>query len=132
MRYIWRVKPKGKRDLEYALRNCNNGDTILLAAGRYHFPNGVILQNVHKHNIEIKGDSENPEDVVIHSRFNINKAVTLTLSHLTIQALHESNAVNVKDNSVLNLNRVMVNGRSEEHTSELQSRFDLVCRLLLE
>mgnify|MGYP002265064284 CR=1 FL=1 len=25
-----------------------------------------------------------------------------------------------------------INGRSEEHTSELQSRFDLVCRLLLE
>src|SRR5699024_11924545 len=27
---------------------------------------------------------------------------------------------------------VRVEGRSEEHTSELQSRFDLVCRLLLE
>src|SRR5699024_12561509 len=27
---------------------------------------------------------------------------------------------------------VEVLGRSEEHTSELQSRFDLVCRLLLE
>src|SRR5699024_12642310 len=27
---------------------------------------------------------------------------------------------------------VSMNGRSEEHTSELQSRFDLVCRLLLE
>src|SRR5699024_12182253 len=27
---------------------------------------------------------------------------------------------------------LMKNGRSEEHTSELQSRFDLVCRLLLE
>src|SRR5437868_12016465 len=26
----------------------------------------------------------------------------------------------------------VVEGRSEEHTSELQSRFDLVCRLLLE
>src|SRR5699024_12523876 len=26
----------------------------------------------------------------------------------------------------------LVNWRSEEHTSELQSRFDLVCRLLLE
>src|SRR5207249_11018858 len=26
---------------------------------------------------------------------------------------------------------VAVNARSEEHTSELQSRFDLVCRLLL-
>src|SRR5437868_14741409 len=27
---------------------------------------------------------------------------------------------------------LIVIGRSEEHTSELQSRFDLVCRLLLE
>src|SRR5437868_13287973 len=27
---------------------------------------------------------------------------------------------------------VLARGRSEEHTSELQSRFDLVCRLLLE
>src|SRR5699024_11600391 len=27
---------------------------------------------------------------------------------------------------------VVLRGRSEEHTSELQSRFDLVCRLLLE
>src|SRR5207249_9267173 len=27
---------------------------------------------------------------------------------------------------------VLLGGRSEEHTSELQSRFDLVCRLLLE
>src|SRR5438067_3560885 len=26
----------------------------------------------------------------------------------------------------------VIRGRSEEHTSELQSRFDLVCRLLLE
>src|SRR5437868_15140405 len=28
--------------------------------------------------------------------------------------------------------RVLEDARSEEHTSELQSRFDLVCRLLLE
>src|SRR5699024_12461846 len=27
---------------------------------------------------------------------------------------------------------ISMSGRSEEHTSELQSRFDLVCRLLLE
>src|SRR5699024_11544537 len=27
---------------------------------------------------------------------------------------------------------LLAGGRSEEHTSELQSRFDLVCRLLLE
>src|SRR5699024_12309879 len=29
-------------------------------------------------------------------------------------------------------NYILLAGRSEEHTSELQSRFDLVCRLLLE
>src|SRR2546428_4223785 len=32
----------------------------------------------------------------------------------------------------LHVNLPVVNGRSEEHTSELQSRSDLVCRLLLE
>src|SRR5699024_11401837 len=31
-----------------------------------------------------------------------------------------------------NLERTPVMARSEEHTSELQSRFELVCRLLLE
>src|SRR5699024_12297600 len=31
-----------------------------------------------------------------------------------------------------NSNQKLYNKRSEEHTSELQSRFDLVCRLLLE
>src|SRR5699024_11860609 len=31
-----------------------------------------------------------------------------------------------------NLRKISIRVRSEEHTSELQSRFDLVCRLLLE
>src|SRR5699024_5768930 len=35
-------------------------------------------------------------------------------------------------NTVFNLNDGVLEMRSEEHTSELQSRFDLVCRLLLE
>src|SRR5207249_10860395 len=34
--------------------------------------------------------------------------------------------------SNLNAAQVIQTDRSEEHTSELQSRFDLVCRLLLE
>src|SRR5437868_9024797 len=34
--------------------------------------------------------------------------------------------------SIGDSNRRQVDERSEEHTSELQSRFDLVCRLLLE
>src|SRR5699024_11745331 len=40
----------------------------------------------------------------------------------------------VPDNTcrVLSNARFLTEGRSEEHTSELQSRFDLVCRLLLE
>src|SRR5699024_11385398 len=41
-----------------------------------------------------------------------------------------------KNNSFLSLTKASCLGpvcaRSEEHTSELQSRFDLVCRLLLE
>src|SRR5699024_12012201 len=35
------------------------------------------------------------------------------------------------ENMIINGNKKFSN-RSEEHTSELQSRFDLVCRLLLE
>src|SRR5699024_12731005 len=43
----------------------------------------------------------------------------------------------LKDNIMLfntfNISRIhFLQSRSEEHTSELQSRFDLVCRLLLE
>src|SRR5437868_11863327 len=36
------------------------------------------------------------------------------------------------DDKHLKLGRLITDARSEEHTSELQSRFDLVCRLLLE
>src|SRR5699024_12118170 len=35
-------------------------------------------------------------------------------------------------NRICNSARDFLDSRSEEHTSELQSRFDLVCRLLLE
>src|SRR5699024_11953555 len=39
--------------------------------------------------------------------------------------------VNHPDNIIL-IDEISGGNRSEEHTSELQSRFDLVCRLLLE
>src|SRR5699024_11736322 len=40
---------------------------------------------------------------------------------------------NVNDyNELLEENKSLKSKRSEEHTSELQSRFDIVCRLLLE
>src|SRR5207249_7712556 len=44
-----------------------------------------------------------------------------------------SSATGRPNRSVINCrNGTSARGRSEEHTSELQSRFDLVCRLLLE
>src|SRR5437868_11863794 len=43
---------------------------------------------------------------------------------------HENSVFRLRVLSFLTLTRG--NKRSEEHTSELQSRFDLVCRLLLE
>src|SRR2546428_3628228 len=64
---------------------------------------------------------------------------TLFRSHPELDALHVPAAVGVddavgvrvfvRDGHVL---RRLENLRSEEHTSELQSRSDLVCRLLLE
>src|SRR5207249_11788664 len=41
-------------------------------------------------------------------------------------------ALPVRTNSIPQRARRARSSRSEEHTSELQSRFDLVCRLLLE
>src|SRR5437868_11207186 len=38
----------------------------------------------------------------------------------------------ISDGCIINGAKVTNSVRSEEHTSELQSRFDLVCRLLLE
>src|SRR5699024_11232289 len=43
-----------------------------------------------------------------------------------------ANSARDEANSIKNQTQQIVDGRSEEHTSELQSRFDLVCRLLLE
>src|SRR5699024_12080913 len=42
------------------------------------------------------------------------------------------NAINPLVDFIHYLNKGLIALRSEEHTSELQSRFDLVCRLLLE
>src|SRR5204863_8190662 len=46
--------------------------------------------------------------------------------------LHEHAALVVHQGTVLDRGGAGANVRSEEHTSELQSRRDLVCRLLLE
>src|SRR5699024_12697424 len=60
-------------------------------------------------------------EVPIQANFEFLKLVRFTRKHLK-KLNHQF--------SLLKVNRMV--WRSEEHTSELQSRFDLVCRLLLE
>src|SRR2546430_9624168 len=53
--------------------------------------------------------------------------------HVVVQkALSELRMIDPAPMSVAHLSRMLKNGRSEEHTSELQSQSNLVCRLLLE
>src|SRR5437868_14799473 len=52
---------------------------------------------------------------------------------LLATVLHAGGDIEVNSGGELfKAERIGFNNRSEEHTSELQSRFDLVCRLLLE
>src|SRR5207247_5185806 len=59
--------------------------------------------------------------------------VTRSLKDLE-ESLESYSFIRVHRSYVVNLNEIekYIKGRSEEHTSELQSRVDLVCRLLLE
>src|SRR5699024_11341995 len=74
--------------------------------------------------------------------WNLRQVISLTQSS---RSQHKNNQ-NLQNEKQLKLNKQLVlsrklgrlvikqniKNRSEEHTSELQSRFDLVCRLLLE
>src|SRR5699024_12142694 len=71
---------------------------------------------------------------------NISHKLTPTVSverdgkwiKLDSKQLVKGELISLKRGDVLAADVKIVDGRSEEHTSELQSRFDLVCRLLLE
>src|SRR5699024_12399380 len=53
--------------------------------------------------------------------------------HSVILTTHDLDEAAAADHVILMDGKVVAStSRSEEHTSELQSRFDLVCRLLLE
>src|SRR5699024_11405120 len=75
--------------------------------------------------------------ILIHDNLSyssLEKLTELDKSFPTIKI----NIIKIPDNIQNQLNKISLEGnklpvtRSEEHTSELQSRFDLVCRLLLE
>src|SRR5699024_11284525 len=72
--------------------------------------------------------NEIPRNQVIperHHRFRDDKFPKLNALTTTRVSQHQHRDTHDKPNSC-------TGQRSEEHTSELQSRFDLVCRLLLE
>src|SRR5207249_10285491 len=60
------------------------------------------------------------------------KRVNLLTHRLRTRKTHRGSAMDLGHGRHRNCVTPIANGRSEEHTSELQSRFDLVCRLLLE
>src|SRR5207249_8747797 len=77
-----------------------------------------------------------------HAAFTASRFTTIWFLRLTNE-LPSSSATTSKTtrtiraffisaSNQLNLRMRILHARSEEHTSELQSRFDLVCRLLLE
>src|SRR5690349_23161668 len=85
----------------------------------------------------------------IHSRvawmfLPVDKSMTVSAPHLVAQRIFSTSSSTLEATALLPMLaliftrklRPMIigsdSGRSEEHTSELQSRRDLVCRLLLE
>src|SRR5699024_977440 len=67
--------------------------------------------------------------VAVHEQ-ELSTIQTNAFSAVTLCTFNVTNRTNVSAHFYLVT--VQRNSRSEEHTSELQSRFDLVCRLLLE
>src|SRR5699024_11813888 len=93
-------------------------------------------------------DDEVNTDPIIEELLKITTAVYVpTTNYLTkemkFQRLYDMNSISFDSKGIRfitketeisdDIDLIIVPGvRSEEHTSELQSRFDLVCRLLLE
>src|SRR5699024_11949558 len=78
---------------------------------------------------DLSEQRDSPVEVSIDSLLN-----TMTLSEKIGQLFFIRARGYFKNTADEDYRRLLsrINDRSEEHTSELQSRFDLVCRLLLE
>src|SRR5437868_12947595 len=92
------------------MRKLRKGDDVVVTTGRDRGKRGTVLRLVDAEHVVVEGANR----VKKHQRPNPMKGVTGGIIEKEMP-LHISNVA-----------------RSEEHTSELQSRFDLVCRLLLE
>src|SRR5699024_11244467 len=100
---------------------------FLLAAGekgkRFALPNSEVM--IHQ---PLGGTQGQASDIEIHAKriIEMREKINQILADRSGQPLEVIQADTDRDNFM------SANKRSEEHTSELQSRFDLVCRLLLE
>src|SRR5690625_7068538 len=95
--------------------------------------------------LTLRGVARKTANVVLGNAFNINHGVVVDTHVMRISnrlglTTHKKNTLKIeKDLMALfprdtwtNLSHLLIHHRSEEHTSELQSRGHLVCRLLLE
>src|SRR5437016_761373 len=69
--------------------------------------------------------------VLVHAAFE-SSASAVTKDKTAVDALIEAGRRGAQPKTLIYTSGVWVHGRSEEHTSELQSLTNLVCRLLLE
>src|SRR5699024_11630070 len=95
------------------------------------------LENESEKILAVKNNSIKDEE----RRFKLINTTILNKDSILSYSLKENNidlfnSINQASNNFENLKdkvlKALNNLRSEEHTSELQSRFDLLCRLLLE
>src|SRR5438067_6486268 len=100
----------------------------------------MLRQALHHHPLEPPGQLRSPLAErgrgLLHVHARQLEPVARRERHLTRRRLEERDAEGVEVHARVERATLGLLGgqvlRSEEHTSELQSRFDLVCRLLLE
>src|SRR2546428_4593896 len=73
-----------------------------------------------------------PYTTLFRSLANLAQLMPVTAAGYTFQAPRDFGSRLAVGELQLQINKMLQQERSEEHTSELQSRSDLVCRLLLE
>src|SRR5699024_11655104 len=90
----------------------------------------IIISARQEEAVKIEGLGLGADDYVAKP-FSLDELKARIQSHLRRWQRYQGN-LSLMDEQVTTYQGGLVISRSEEHTSELQSRFDLVCRLLLE
>src|SRR5690625_1016516 len=106
MKVIRTIKGGDGRALEEYILLGEFNDIILLKPGTYTVLKAIEIAE----NFEIKGLGNDPSEVIIHGQLNITGKSKVKISNVTIQAPHKYNGINVKDDSEVLLDKVMVHG----------------------